>query len=190
MKRISPDKRNQFIMVLLITAVLIGVVYSMLISPQNIENRKLVSQTEDRKSDLAKYRKIINEAIVTSNQLVSVSAQLDSAEQDIATGDVYAWTYDVLRHFKTNYHLDIPTISQPVLGDVDLIPNFPYKQVTISLAGTGYYHDLGKFVADFENNFPHMRLVDLSIQSAGDPNSASETLSFRMNIAALVKPKS
>ena len=177
-------------MVVLITAVLIGVVYSMLISPQKIENRKLISQTEDRKSDLAKYRKIINEAQTTSNQLVSISRQLDSAEHDIATGDVYAWTYDVLRHFKTNYHLDIPTIGQPAVSDVDLIPKFPYKQVRISLAGTGYYHDLGKFVADFENNFPHMRLVNLSIQSAGDPNSASEALSFRMDMVALVKPNS
>lgn len=188
MKRLSPDKRNQLIMVLLITAALISAVYFLLISPQNAENHKLVNQTNDRLSDLAKYKKIINEAEITSNQLVSVSAQLGSAEQDIATGDVYAWTYDTLRHFKTNYHLNIPTIGQPALSDVDLISKFPYKQVRLSLVGTGYYHDLGKFVADFENNFPHMRLVNLSIQAGGDPNSASEELSFRMDVIALVKP--
>ncbi len=188
MKRLSPDKRNQLVMVLLVTGALISAVYFLLISPQNAENHKLINQTNDRRSDLAKYKKFINEAETTSNQLVSVSAQLSSTEHDIASGDVYAWTYDTIRRFKTSYHLNIPTIGQPALSDVDLVAKFPYKQVRLSLTGTGYYHDLGKFVADFENEFPHMRLVDLTIQTTADPNSASEELSFRMDVIALVKP--
>jgi hypothetical protein len=116
--------------------------------------------------------------------------QLRKSEADIASGDIYAWIYDTIRRFKTGYNLNIPTVSQPAIGEVDLIPNFPYKQLKLSLVGTGYYHDLGKFVADFENNFPHMRLVNLSIQTASDPNGASEQLSFRMDVVALVKPNS
>jgi hypothetical protein len=72
------------------------------------------------------------------------------------------------------------------MGDVDLIPNFPYKQVKFSLTGTAYYHDLGKFIADLENNFPHIRVVNLAIGSNGD----SELLSFRVDIVALVKSNS
>jgi len=190
MKRLSPAKRNQLVVVLLIAAALVGAVYFLLISPQNKENQLLISQANDKSADLGKYKKIISQAESTSNQLVSVSLQLDNAEHDIATGDVYAWIYDTIRRFKTNYHLDIPTISQPAISDVDMIPNFPYKQVRLSLMGTGYYHDLGKFVADFENNFPHIRLVNLSIQSSSDPNSPTEALSFRMDVVALVKPNS
>jgi Tfp pilus assembly protein PilO len=190
MKRLSPAKRNQLIMVLLITAALIGSVYFLLISPQNNENHKLVNQTNDRQSDLDKYRKIISQAEASSNQLASATLQLRNSEADIASGDIYAWIYDTIRRFKTGYNLNIPTVSQPAIGEVDLIPNFPYKQLKLSLVGTGYYHDLGKFVADFENNFPHMRLVNLSIQTASDPNGASEQLSFRMDVVALVKPNS
>ncbi|MGC9941538.1 MAG: hypothetical protein ABSE48_06855 [Verrucomicrobiota bacterium] len=177
-------------MVLLITAALIGSVYFLLISPQNTENHKLVNQTNDRQSDLDKYRKIISQAEASSNQLASATLQLRNSEADIASGDIYAWIYDTIRRFKTGYNLNIPTVSQPAIGEVDLIPNFPYKQLKLSLVGTGYYHDLGKFVADFENNFPHMRLVNLSIQTASDPNGASEQLSFRMDVVALVKPNS
>jgi Tfp pilus assembly protein PilO len=186
MKRLSPAKRNQLIMVLLVTAALIGAVYFFLISPQNKENSQLIKQTSDRQADLDKYKRIISQAQSTSNQLAALSLQLSNTEKDIAKGDTYAWIYDTIRQFKSNYHVEIPTISQPVIGDVDLIPNFPYKQVKFSLTGTAYYHDLGKFIADLENNFPHIRLVNLAIDSNGD----SELLSFRVDIVALVKPNS
>ncbi len=62
-------------------------------------------------------------------------AQLNQAEEDVATGDLFAWTYDTIRQFKAGYHVDIPTIGQPVQSDVDLIPNFPYKQINFSLDG-------------------------------------------------------
>jgi Tfp pilus assembly protein PilO len=188
MKRLSPAKRNQLILVLMVTAVLIGAVYFLLISPQNSQNSQLINQTKDRQADLDKYKKIISEAQTTSNQLASVSLQLDNAERDIATGDTYAWIYDTIRRFKANYHVDIPTIGQPSIGDVDLIPNFPYKQVRITLNGTAYYHDLGKFIADFENNFPHIRLVNLSLQPDNDANGIAEQLSFRVDLVALIKP--
>jgi Tfp pilus assembly protein PilO len=190
MKRLSSAKRNQLIMVLLVTAALIGTAYFLLISPQNNENRQLISQTNDRQTDLDKYKKLISETETTSNQLASVSSQLDNAERDMASGDVYAWVYDTIRRFKANYHLDIPTIGQPTVGDVDMLPHFPYKQVQFTLNGTAYYHDLGKFVADFENNFPHVRLVNLAIQPSSDPNSNPEMLSFHVEVIALIKPNS
>jgi len=173
-------------MVLLITAAMIGAVYFLLISPQNSENHKLVESTKDRQQDLAKYKQVIIEAQSSSNQLAQLSIQLNSAEKDIATGDVYAWIYDTIRRFKENYHLTIPSIGQPTLSDVDLIPNFPYKQIRLSLSGTGYYHNLGKFVSDFENTFPHMRLVNLSIGTT-DSSDNSEILTFHFDVVALVK---
>src|ERR1700692_2460635 len=101
MKRLSPAKRNQLIIVLLIAAALIGAVYFMLISPQYTANHKLVSETNTRQSNLDKYKKIISQAEASSNQLASITLQLHNSEADIATGDVYAWIYDTLRRFKT-----------------------------------------------------------------------------------------
>ena len=75
------------------------------------------------------------------------------------------------------------------MGEVDLLAGFPYRQAKLSLNGSAYYHDLGKFVSDFENNFPHMRMINLIIESASQ-GSGSEKLSFRMEIVALVKPNS
>ncbi len=189
MKRLSPAKRNQLIVVLLITAAMIGALYFLLIGPQNRENHRLAEEIKDRRADLDKYKEVISQSQATSNQLAAVSLQLQTEEKDIATGDVYAWIYDTIRHFKENYHLNIPTIGQPTIGENDLIPNYPYKQVRLSLSGTGYYHNLGKFVSDFENNFPHMRIVNLAI-GATDSAEDSEILSFHFDVVALVKPNS
>ena len=53
-------------------------------------------------------------------------------------------------------------------------PSFPFKQVKFTITGTAYYHDLGKFIANFENTFPHIRVVNLQIQP--DPSASDEKL--------------
>ena len=69
-----------------------------------------------------------------------------------------------------------------------MIPGFPYKQIRFRSSARGYYHDMGKFVADFENKFPHCRVLNLQADCTGTPPSGGEKLNFRMEIAALVKP--
>ena len=117
-----------------------------------------------------------------------ITQRLSHAEEDSATGDFFAWTYDTIRQFKINRHVDITSIGQPVLADVEMLPNFPYKQIKFQIIGTGYYHDIGKFIADLENKFPHMRVVNLTMDTASNTESSNEKLAFRIEIAALVKP--
>src|ERR1035438_2962631 len=66
-----------------------------------------------------------------------------------------------------------------------------FAQVVIinrAINGTVYYHDLGKFIADFENSFPHSRMVRLVVEPAASTDSHSEKLSFKMEIITLMKP--
>ncbi len=177
-------------MVGLITAVLIGMVYFLLISPQNEEKDRLVSETKSEQSKLDLMKKTIKQTQTTTNATVEIANKLHQEETDVASGDVFAWTYDTIRQFKANYPVDIPTIGQPAQSSVDLIPDFPYKQIKFSIMGTGFYHDIGKFVADLENKFPHMRVINLSLDHAGLSGTSSEKLAFRMEIVALVKSNS
>lgn len=188
MKRLPTDKRNQLILVILITLGLISMVYFFLIGPQKAENQALISKTSSEQDRYLKIKEIIKTADATAASAIDNTALLNRAEEDIASGDLFAWTYDTIRRFKTGYRVDIPNIGQPVQSDVDLIPSFPYRQIRFSLMGTGYYHDIGKFTSDFENKFPHMRIVNLSIDPVGGADTSPEKLSFRMDIVALVKP--
>ena len=129
-------------------------------------------------------QRIIQQSASNAAKLADLSVDLSSNENDMATGDIYAWTLDTIRHFKAGYKVELPEIGQPTEGETDLLPSFPYRQLRFSISGTGYYHDIGKFIADFENRYPHMRVVNLDMAPiTGD----SEKLSFRADIVALVK---
>jgi Tfp pilus assembly protein PilO len=185
MKKLSPEKRNQLILTMIGTLALVGAIYFFLIGPQKQENYKLDQETNTLRSKLAQINQTIKVADVTAKNATDIEVRLRLAEADVATGDVFAWVFDALRQFKSGYQISIPNIGQPALSEVDLLAGFPYKQISVSLQGTGFYHDIGKFVADLENKFPHMRVVNLSLEPAGD--QSSEKLSFRMEIVTLTK---
>jgi hypothetical protein len=188
MKRLPPAKRNQLIGVIIATLGLICAVYFALISPQNGKNRELAVKIVQENQRLQSYQTAISQMKATENELNGMNLQLAHAEEDVASGDLYAWTYDKIRAFKAGYHVDIPSIGQPTQSDCDLIGDFPYKQIRFSLTGTAYYHDLGKFIADFENRFTHCRVVNLTASPASESPSGGEKLNFQLQIIALVKP--
>lgn len=188
MKRLSPDKRNKLILTIFGTLAAIGLIYYFLIAPQVASNAKIKSKILAQKNQLQQIQNTVKSAGISTNSASSAAASLTQAEADVARGDLFAWTYDTIRKFKASYKVDVPTIGQPVSTENDLFTGFPYKQIKFTLNGTGYYHDIGKFIAGLENTFPHMRVINLAIEPAGGPDSTSEKLSFRMDVVALVKP--
>ena len=185
MKWLPKEKRNPFILVVVITVGILVVIGFGLLRSQSSILARVAASRKTAAAELQAIEKTIVNADATTNELVMVTAALARAEEDMATGDHYSWAYGTLRSFKQPYKVEIPEIGQPTEGEVDLIPAFPYRQIRFVVSGKAYYHDLGKFVADFENTFPHIRVANLTI----DPATAEgEKLAFRMEIIALVKP--
>ena len=184
------EKRTQFILVILGTLVVLGLIGFMLIQPQYQNLSRIYKTVSNERDKLQKIKDTIKKAGDTSILLSNATVNLTAAEDDMATGDNYAWTFDSIRRFKASYRVDIPTISQPALGEVDVLPQFPFKQIRVTVSGTAYYHDLGRFIADFENAFPHIRVVNIAIEPVNPTEAGNEKLSFRMDIVALVKPNS
>jgi hypothetical protein len=182
------EKRTQFILVIFCTLVVLGLIGFALIRPQYNTLSTIAKTESDARARLQKIKDTISKGGDTTTQLSNVTSNLSRAEEDMASGDNYAWTYDTIRKFKASYRVDIPTIGQPSLGEVDVLPQFPYKQIRGTISGTAYYHELGRFIADFENNFPHIRVVNLTIEPVNATEPVDEKLSFRMDIVALVKP--
>ena len=188
MKRISREKRNQLITVGLVTLTVLGLIYFGLIRPQYVSLSQIAQAQKSADSKLQSIKNTITNANLVANELAKTTVALNRAEEDMASGDLYSWTYDTIRRFKQPYKVEIPEIGHPIIGEMDLLPSFPYKQIRLALNGTGYYHDLGKFISDFENNFPHGRVVNLIIEPVSNSDAGSEKLNFRMDIIALVKP--
>jgi Tfp pilus assembly protein PilO len=187
MTSLAPAKRNQLIMVVLATVAAIALIFMFLINPEKAEITRQGKELKSRLAELQDMREAIKKSAEMANKYAVISNQLAAAEADVAGGDINAWTFNTIRHFKAAYHLEIPGVGQPSSGEVDLLPGMPYRQVKLNLSGTGYFHDLGKFAADFENNFPHMRLVNLGLEPSPTA-SAPERLAFHFDVVALVKP--
>jgi hypothetical protein len=183
----NKQKRNQLLAAMAGTVIVPFLLGIFLVSPQYAKLKSVKKQAADTKEHLKSVEGLIQASIASSNELSLVTATLSTSETDMATGDIYAWAVDNMRHFKSNYRVEVPEIGQPTVSDVDLFTTFPYKQFKFSMHGSGYYHDIGRFIADLEDKFPHMRVIDLEITPAG---ADGEKLTFSMNIVALVKSSS
>ena len=138
MNRISPAKRNQLIMVVLATIAVIAMVFMFLINPEKQQIERQSKEIVKQKKQLDEMTETIKKAADMAAAYAAVSNQLALAETDVAGGDIYAWTYDTIRKFKAPYRLDIPGMGQPSAGDADLLPGMSYRQVKLTLTGTGY----------------------------------------------------
>jgi Tfp pilus assembly protein PilO len=192
-KKLPQEKKNQFVLVIIVT---IGVLSALGFGLIQLQYRNLSSLATKRATAEQKL-KSMQEAVKHTDQLeaelVAAHKTLEGLEEDLASGDLYAWLYSTIRNFKLAYKLDLPqfgSVSPPV--EMNLLPNFPYKQASLTVAGTSHFHDFGKFLADFENQFPHMRVVNLRLDAIpGSPGAQdAENISFTMEIVTLVKATS
>jgi hypothetical protein len=190
LSKLPQEKRNKLILVVLATLITVAGLYFGLIQHQRENLARLTRQKDAATKKLTVVRDAIHRADQIKAELDEARVALAAAETDIASGDLYAWVMNWMRQFKASYKVEIPQYSQLGLpADVTLLPNFPYKQTTLSVAGTAHFHDLGRFLADLENQFPHVRLMNLSLDVNSSTLTAEpEILSFRMDIVTLAKP--
>jgi hypothetical protein len=188
MNKLPKAKRDHLILVGMGTLCLLILIIYGLIRPQYAAVAGINSQISAARSRLQSMEDNIKKTDVVSSQLQDLTISLTQAESDMASGDPAQWIYNTVRNFKERYKVDISVNSQLSMGEVDLLPRFPYKQLKVTVGGTAYYHDLGKFIANFENAFPHARITGLNIEPGSGTGDNSEKLAFRMDIIALANP--
>ncbi len=184
MNRLPKEKRDKLILVCMMTGIALLLIGLLLIHPEYATIKDTKSQTEVQRQKLGNMQEAIAKAALTDAQLKDTTETLNEAEKDMATGDPNAWIYDTIRGFKSKYKMDINIASATSIGDVDIMAKFPYKQLKVTVNGSAYYHDLGNFIAGFENDYSHGRICNLSIHPSGN----GEKLNFNMEIIALIKP--
>jgi hypothetical protein len=188
-RKLPKEKRNHLILVVMVTLIALAGLYFGLIRRQSESIAQLTQKKAAADLKLKGVLGAIRQADRIKADLGEAKSLLTERESDVASGDLYAWVINSLRQFKAPYRVEIPQFSQlgPV-SEVSLLPNFPYKQATLTVAGTAHFYELGRFIADFENQFPHVRLLNLSLDAnAPSPTVEPESLSFKMDIVTLVK---
>jgi hypothetical protein len=188
MNKLPKEKRDRLILVVISTVVALVAIYFGLIRVQHATIDQIKSDTNTAQNKLLSVEDAIKKSEATRTSLYDINDTLSHAEEDMASGDTYAWTVDTIRHFKTSYKVDTAVGDRPTTGDVDILAGFPYKQLKFNISGTAHYHDLGKFICDLENKYPHIRVVNLVIDPVGGTGDDAEKIAFNMNIIALIKP--
>ena len=189
MSKISKEKQRQLALVVIATIAILGTLgyffikggYDKLsaLEQKKIAAREKLEQMQNATQCSKEVEKIFNDTRLS----------LTEKETSMATGDLYSWMFTTLRRFQKSYKVEIPQISPVTEGDVNLLPKFPYQQATVFVAGTAHYHELGRFIADFENTFPYMRISNLTLDLNSTPTQGEyEKLAFKMEIISLVKP--
>lgn len=190
MNKLSKNKRNQLVLVVLSTLVIVAGLWYGLILGQQERLHKVVGLRNADDAKLQQIQQTSKNSRQIEAELLVVSNKLALQEEDMASGDLYSSMVSDIRKFKAPYRVDIPQFSSGgEATPVTLLPKFPYKQATVSISGTAHFYDLGKFIADFENRFPTCRILNLELApaSASVPEER-EKLTFRLDIVSLVKP--
>lgn len=189
LKKLSKEKQKELAVVILVTvAVLFGLGYGLIRHQYGVlaEQEK---RREDANQRLEQMHNMVRRAALTESELAAASAKLSAIEETMSTHDIYAWFISTLRPFKDTHKIEFQQYRTALSSGISLLPKYPYKQATLSVEGVARYYDLGRFLADFENQFPYVRLINIEIEPASGASEVGQ-LSFKMDVVTLIRPTS
>ncbi|MEK7393173.1 MAG: hypothetical protein AAB214_11475 [Fibrobacterota bacterium] len=195
-KQLSTEKKQHLVGVAIGTVLVLAGIYVFVILPAQASLVKIRASIVEAEKKAADALKLVKSAEAEDEKLARRLEQLTSMEATMVSGDPNLWIRLTYEKFRTQapYKVEIPNFPSPIVGDMAMIPDFPYKSATYRVTGTAHYHDLGKFLAEFENYFPYLRVMNLNIGPEGvggtstSEGDSQEKLAFNFEVAALVRP--
>lgn len=191
MKQLPKEKRDKIIGIAIGTIALCGALWYFVIDAQYDAIKDRETKIVQAQQDVENAGRLVTRAPKIEENLEKVTDRMKQMEDSMAQGDLYSWIIKTMNKFQANYRVEIPGYSPPGVGEVGMLPQFPYKAATYAIRGTGYFHDFGRFLADFENQFPCARVQNLDLEPIGiltaKPEDA-EKIAFKMEIVTLIKP--
>ena len=188
-KKLSKEKKQHLVLVVVITLAALAALGLGVVKRQFEYLGRLAVAKETTTKKLHTVEEAVKRIKQIQAELAENRKALVEQEIDVADGDLYSWVINTLRKFSADYKVEIPQksgITGP--SEMTMLPSFPYKQASITVLGTAHYHELGRFIAEFENQFPHIRVLNLAVEVAPASGTGEvEKLSFRMEIVTLVK---
>jgi len=197
MPRLSKDKRDKLILVAIGTIAISVGLWLGVVRTRNDQLKTSRTALGKARDKLDKARKVVSLAAQAQADMEAATNKLGLIEETMASGDLYSWAYLLLEKARGGHDVNIIEVARPAKGEVGVLAQFPYAAAIFSVRGMGYYHEFGKFLADFENRFPYFRVQNLSLSAGSEGStgasssvaqSGEEKLSFKMDIVALIKP--
>lgn len=195
-KNLPKEKRDRLLLIGICTLAITAGSYFGLIKTQQRSLTRIARQTVEQQDKVGGAVRLISSHEEIEQGLETGLEKLRTLEQNMASGDMYSWIITTVNRFRAERKVDIPQFSREITTDIGVFPKFPYKAAVFHMRGTAHFHELGKFIADFENTFPHIRVQNIDLEPASQSASSgattaptdSEKLAFKMEVVALINP--
>lgn len=189
MIKITKTQRDQLIGIAIGTVALMGILWYVGVTSSQEELSKSEKNTAQMLDTLKKAETIMRQGEVVAETLEARTNLLAKREALLSPDrDAYSWIILTINPFiQSRKGVNFSHYSQPEVSETGLFPEFPYKWATFHLIGTGYYHDLGRFVADLENSFPYFRVQNLALSAVAATGVEPEKLNITFDLVVPVK---
>jgi hypothetical protein len=206
MNKLSKEKRDRIILILIGGAGLAAGIWYFILGSQSAalaDYRDRIERAQDR---LVKAERLTRRDLQIQTSLKELREKIAGAEGQMVPSDEVAgkkWFLDQLNAFIQNrYDVALRNLSDPMVGkQYLLLPGMTYSAAAYNVELHGYYHEFGRFLADFENSFPYLSIQNLQINpmgaqaisvdrpefGAGDSDER-EKLIVRMTVVLLFRP--
>lgn len=196
MNKLSKDKRDKLILTIIGTVGIVAVLYFFVLSDMKDEHATLGTKIFSTKDRIDKAERVINRQATFNQEMAALKGALNTRQAQMPRpGEDHVWFLKIMEDRRGAYNLDINEIRNPEAWDPGVLPNFPFKGVSFNVTLVGGYTDFGRFLADFENEFPFMRVQLMSVipdAQPGPPGSGIATqdtgkLRINFRVISLIK---
>ncbi len=190
MSKVPKEKRDKIILVAIVTVAVSAALWLLLINSQRQTLRTVRETAQKSRDQYARGNATLKAREEVKQQFEEASRRLQTRETAMAApNDMYSWLILTLNNFRSNYRVEIPQFGRELSAEVGIFPKFPYHAALFNVRGTANYHDFGRFLADFENAFPYIRVQNIELNPASEsPADGREKLNFKVELLTLVRP--
>jgi Tfp pilus assembly protein PilO len=188
MSKMSREKKSQIILIVMIAVTICFGLYFGIIQIQSDRIKAMNRRRDEMAEKLTKAERAMKNKKALETELAARRTELDAIEHTMASGDLYSWIIGTMNRRATRFDLTIPTYGRETIGEIGIVPGFPYKAATFLLRGTGTFENLGRFVADIENDRPFFRVQNLDVSPAPAGSGGENLVQFSFELVAPVRP--
>jgi Tfp pilus assembly protein PilO len=171
MSKLPKEKRDKLILVILGAIGVAGILYTFILSNQKDTLGSLNAKITTTRDKLGKAERLVKSAPTIQERLKEGRDTLEARQKDMVPDGQEFYTFfklfDQFRHQEKLQTSFIGSISKPEFDNPGVLPKIPYKAAIFGIRASGYFKDIGKFIADFENAYPYMRVQGLRLQPEG-----------------------
>ncbi len=164
MSKMSKDKRDKLILVIIAGVGVVSVLYFLVITDQKDELNSLGLKVDALRAKIVSSEKTHKRQVAVQENLDLQRKILTEKQEEMPRpGQDQRWFLNMMEDRRNRFGLEFGDYKSPDIIYPGILPEFEFSAISFPVIWLGAYADFGRFLADFENSFPYMRVELTSI---------------------------